>query len=160
MEHVLFVIIYAATLNTHKLFGLVSSAAYLMTTTKGLCTDITRHRAARKYVYTIDLKSALVMTKFFLLNMTFQTLPEIQVYCKISRPSFWAKMNSKVQLRAVFKSLVILIMSLQKYNKRECSKTYSLRRNHLMNIYLFIILFINSVLCVYVCASDRYELYY
>lgn len=49
MEHVLFVIIYAATLNSHKLFGLVSCESYWMTKTKGLCTDITIETAATVY---------------------------------------------------------------------------------------------------------------
>lgn len=38
MEHVLFVIIYAAMLNSHKLFGLGNFVFCLMAKTKHLCT--------------------------------------------------------------------------------------------------------------------------
>ncbi len=40
MEHVLFVIIYAATLNSHKLLGLADFVFCLMTKTTDWCTKI------------------------------------------------------------------------------------------------------------------------
>lgn len=55
MEHVLFVIIYAATLNSHKLFGLVSFIYGLMTKTKGSCS----RNAAATYVYTSTCMGSL-----------------------------------------------------------------------------------------------------
>lgn len=48
----MFVIIYAATVNSHKLFGLVNFLFCLMTKTKGMCTEISI-AAAGTYFHTM-----------------------------------------------------------------------------------------------------------
>lgn len=65
MEHVLFVIIYAATLNSHKLFGLGNFVFCLMAKTKHLCTLMTRIPAA-VYIY------AQVRTRHFEISVCLQ----------------------------------------------------------------------------------------